>query len=57
MRKPIDLDLKKEMFGAVSPNIKGAYGMHGILDDIYILLRSEILVDTRGNQKADIKNY
>lgn len=57
MRKPIDLDFKIEMFGVISPNLSGAYGMHGILDEIYDLLRIEILISITDDQKKDIKNY
>lgn len=57
MRKPIDLDFKIEILGVISPNLSGAYTMHGILDEIYDLLRIEILISITDDQKKDIKNY
>lgn len=57
MRKPIDLHFKKKMLGEIAPKLNGVYGMYGILDEIYDLLRSEILVSAINYQKADIENY
>lgn len=57
MRKPIDLDPKIEIFGVISPDLSGTYGPHSILDEIYELLRIEILIRIVDNQKKDIQDY